>query len=67
MKKQENPTEIDPQDPSTWPKVELPETVANKLFIRIMGTYLLESIIKEPVYDHSIHFLHLRNSEHTQH
>lgn len=63
MKKQE----IDPQDPSTWPKVKLPETVSEKYFIQCMGTYLLKSIIKEPVYDHSIHFLHLRNSEHAQH
>lgn len=59
--------EFDPNDPMTWPKVKLPETVAERFFIRRMGTYLLKSIIKEPVYDHSIHFLHLRNSEHAQH
>lgn len=59
--------EIDPQDPSTWPKLDFPETAAEKYFIQCMGTYLLKSIIKEPVYDHSIHFLHLRDSEHTQH
>ena len=72
MKKQEKQEkqekrEIDPSDPSTWPKLDFPETATRKFYIQAMGTYLLKSIIKEPVYDHSIHFLYLRNSEHTQH